>query len=290
MQSGERLKEIDLSGSEFLVEIADLSTATNLEKLNLLGCVNLVKVHDSVGSLTKLVTFSLSSNVKGFEQFPPHLKLKSLKLLSMENCRIDEWCPQFSEEMKSSLEELLIQYSTVINQLSPTIGYLTSLKRLFIIECMKLKTLPSTIYRLRNLTFLSVIKSDLSTFPSLNNPSSPSLFPYLTSLHLSNCKITNLDFLETMVHVAPALKLLDLSGNNFCRLPSCIINFKFLKSLVTMECKLLEEIPKVPKGVVYMNAIGCISLTRFPDNIPDFICCDDNVVRIIVLSHDLMTS
>ncbi|KGN61295.2 hypothetical protein Csa_006535 [Cucumis sativus] len=39
--SGERLKEIDLSGSEFLVEIADLSTATNLEKLNLLG--NMIK-------------------------------------------------------------------------------------------------------------------------------------------------------------------------------------------------------------------------------------------------------
>ncbi|KAE8651559.1 hypothetical protein Csa_023917, partial [Cucumis sativus] len=52
----------------------------------------------------------------------------------------------------------------------------------------------------------------------------------------------------------------------------------------TMECKLLEEIPKLPEGVVRMNVGGCISFVRFPDNIVDFISCDDNVVCILMTS------
>ncbi|KAL0552565.1 hypothetical protein IC582_011682 [Cucumis melo] len=274
------LKKINFRDSKFLVEIPDLSIAINLEKLDLLGCVNLVKIHESVGSLSKLVKFYLSSNIKGFEQFPSYLKLKSLKIFILYKCRIDEWCPQFSKEM-DSLEVLVIHYSIVTNQLSPTIGYLTSLKFLSITDCMELKTLPRTIYRLSNLNDLHIFNSDLSTFPSLNTPSSPSLFPYLTSIELVRCKITNLDFLETMVHVTPSLKSLDLSENNFCRLPSCIINFKSLNYLYTFDCKLFEEIPKVPKGVVTMNASGCVSLVKFPDNILDFISCDDNLEHAV---------
>uniref|UniRef100_A0A9I9CIW1 TMV resistance protein N-like n=1 Tax=Cucumis melo TaxID=3656 RepID=A0A9I9CIW1_CUCME len=284
---GEWLKEIDLSFSEFLVEIPNLTAAINLEMLDLQGCINLVKIHESVGSLSKLVEFYLSSNIKGFEQFPSCLKLESLYTLTLYSCRIDERCPQFSEEM-NSLELLWIKDSVVINQLSPTIEYLTSLQQLWIINCMGLKSLPSTIHHLRNLTLLYVDRSDLSTFPSLNNPSSPSLFRCLlnlTSITLCHCKIKNLDFLETMVHVVPFLRQLNLSENNFCRLPSCITKFKSLRYLYTRDCKLLEEIPKVPKGAVTMNASGCILLARFPDNILDFISCYDNyMVGIISFS------
>uniref|UniRef100_A0A0A0LGB6 TIR domain-containing protein n=2 Tax=Cucumis sativus TaxID=3659 RepID=A0A0A0LGB6_CUCSA len=274
--SCERLKEINLSDSNLLVEIPDLSTAINLKYLNLVGCENLVKVHESIGSLSKLVALHFSSSVKGFEQFPSCLKLKSLKFLSMKNCRIDEWCPQFSEEMKS-IEYLSIGYSTVTYQLSPTIGYLTSLKHLSLYYCKELTTLPSTIYRLTNLTSLTVLDSNLSTFPFLNHPSLPSSLFYLTKLRIVGCKITNLDFLETIVYVAPSLKELDLSENNFCRLPSCIINFKSLKYLYTMDCELLEEISKVPEGVICMSAAGSISLARFPNNLADFMSCDDSV-------------
>nr|ADI99935.1 TIR-NBS-LRR class resistance protein [Cucumis sativus]ADU33174.1 putative TIR-NBS-LRR-AAA+ATPase [Cucumis sativus] len=176
--SCERLKEINLSDSNLLVEIPDLSTAINLKYLNLVGCENLVKVHESIGSLSKLVALHFSSSVKGFEQFPSCLKLKSLKFLSMKNCRIDEWCPQFSEEMKS-IEYLSIGYSTVTYQLSPTIGYLTSLKHLSLYYCKELTTLP--------------------------------------------------------------------------------------------------KISKVPEGVICMSAAGSISLARFPNNLADFMSCDDSV-------------
>lgn len=278
LQSCERLKKLNLSNSDLLEEIPDLSSAINLEELVLFNCKNLVKVHESVGSLSKLVKFFISSNVNGFKQFPSQLKLKSLKDFALVSCTTNGSYPQFSEEMKSSLEELFFEES-VLSELSPTIGYLTGLKILTILNCTGFTTFPTIIYRLSSLTSLTVVGSDLSTFPSLY-PSSPSLFPDLTLLEFYNCKITNLDFLETIACVAPSLIELDLSRNYFSSLPSCIINFKSLRILETRDCKLLEEIPKVPEGVISMNAQGCISLARFPDNIADFISFDIDWVHI----------
>uniref|UniRef100_A0A9I9E2F3 TMV resistance protein N-like n=1 Tax=Cucumis melo TaxID=3656 RepID=A0A9I9E2F3_CUCME len=116
----------------------------------------------------------------------------NLKKLDLEG--IDEWCPQFSKEMNCSLEMLEIYNSTVINQLSPTIGYLSSLTKLYIRNCMELKTLPS--------------------------------------------------------------------------------------------CKLLEEIPNIPEGVVCMDAGGCVSLARFPNNIHSFISCHDNNVLFTLIVQE----
>nr|ADI99937.1 TIR-NBS-LRR-AAA+ATPase class resistance protein [Cucumis sativus] len=247
----ERLKQLDLSNSFFLEEIPDLSAAINLENLSLSGCISLVKVHKSVGSLPKLIDLSLSSHVYGFKQFPSPLRLKSLKRFSTDHCTILQGYPQFSQEMKSSLEDLWFQSSS-ITKLSSTIRYLTSLKDLTIVDCKKLTTLPSTIYDLSKLTSIEVSQSDLSTFPS--SYSCPSSLPLLTRLHLYENKITNLDFLETIAHAAPSLRELNLSNNNFSILPSCIVNFKSLRFLETFDCKFLEEIPKIPEGLISLGA------------------------------------
>ncbi|KAL4029024.1 hypothetical protein IC575_012243 [Cucumis melo] len=283
----EWLKRIDLSRSEFLEEISDLSSAINLEELDLSWCNNLVRVHESVGSLGKLATLDLSSHSNGFTQFPSNLKLKSLKELVMKECRIVKRYPHFSEEMKSSLEELRIEYSCVTD-LSPTIGHLTGLTHLTIVECKEFTTLPSTICHLSNLIALTVINSELSTFPFLYSRSL-ALFPHLICLDLSNCNITNLSFLESITHVAPSLTELYLTGNDFRSLPSCIVNFKYLRHFDIRNCRFLEEILKVPEGVIFMNAQGCKSLARFPDNIAGFISCDlefvDRKYRQLILMN-----
>ncbi|KAL4029022.1 hypothetical protein IC575_012241 [Cucumis melo] len=285
----ESLKQLDLSNSFFLEEIPDLSAAINLENLSLSGCISLVKVHKSVGSLGKLVDLSLSSHVYGFKQFPSLLKLKSLKRFSTDHCTIVQGYPQFSQEMKSSLEDLWF-YSSSITELSSTIRYLTSLKDLTITDCKKLTTLPSTIYDLSKLTSIEVSQSDLSTFPS--SYSCPSSLPHLTRLHLYENKITNLDFLETIAHAAPSLRELNLSNNNFSILPSCIVNFKSLRFLETFDCKLLEEIPKIPEGLISLGAEGCISLAKFPNNLADFISSDSEHVdgqfkQLILMNCDI---
>ncbi|XP_016901532.1 disease resistance protein RPV1-like [Cucumis melo] len=283
------LKELDLSNSIFLEEIPDLSAATNLEKLSLSGCENLVKVHKSVGSLGKLVDLCISSHVYGFEQFPSPLKLKSLKRFSTYHCTIVRGYPQFSKEMESSLEHLWF-YRSSITELSSTIRYLTSLKILSITDCKELTTLPSTIYDLSKLTSIEVSQSDLSTFPF--SYSCPSSLLHLTRLDLYENKITNLDFLETIAHAAPSLRELNLSNNNFSILPSCIVNFKSLRFLETIDCKLLKKIPKIPEGLIYLDAQGCISLAKFPDNLADFISCDSEHVdgqfkQLILMNCDI---
>ncbi|XP_038889774.1 disease resistance protein RPV1-like isoform X2 [Benincasa hispida] len=268
--SCELLKRIDLKDSKFLEEVPDLSSAKNLMVLNLLGCTNLVRVHESVGSLSKLVELELCSHESGFKQFPSVLRLKSLTSLAFVGCNLVECYPHFSEEMKS-LKDIIFDGSTVA-ELSPTIGYLTGLKDI-VIYCTQITTLPTTIYGLTNLTSFMINTTSISTFPSLF-PCAHSLFPNLTMLNLSDNNLTNLDFLETIAHVAPSLKELDLSRNDFLNLPSCIVNFKSLRILDVTDCELLEEIPKIPEDITFLNATGCISLVAFPDNLVDFISSD----------------
>ncbi|XP_038876496.1 disease resistance protein RPV1-like, partial [Benincasa hispida] len=226
----ELLRNIYLRECKFLEEIPDLSAAINLENLSLNGCRSLIKVHESVGSVGRLASLWLSGHVNGFKQCPPYLKLKSLIHLFIADCNNIESYPHYSEEMKSL--EYLHFISSNIGKLSPTIGHLTSLKVLRIFNCTELITLPTTIYHLSSLTSLYASEADLSTFPSIY-PCSPSLLPNLRVLYLTKCNLTNLSFLETMAHVAPSLRELDLSENNFTSLPSCIVNFKSLRSLVT---------------------------------------------------------
>ncbi|XP_038889350.1 disease resistance protein RPV1-like [Benincasa hispida] len=201
----ESLKHIDLTDSKFLEEIPDLSAAINLEELILWLCMNLKKVHESVGSLGKLVTLELCSHSKGFKQFPHYLNLKSLKYLDMEQCNMTECDFYFSEEMKSF--EYLRFRGCDVKELSPTIGYLVGLKSISI-TCTEfaLTSLPSTIYRLSKLTSLVVEYSNLSTFPSLIPSCSPPSFPNLIELQLKKCNITNLSFLETLTQAAPSLR------------------------------------------------------------------------------------
>ncbi|KAF2599789.1 hypothetical protein F2Q68_00007526 [Brassica cretica] len=57
------LKLMDLSGSEYLKEIPDLSEAMSLEKLDLLYCKSLLGITSSIGNATKLGVFKLASCV-----------------------------------------------------------------------------------------------------------------------------------------------------------------------------------------------------------------------------------
>ncbi|KAH7529283.1 hypothetical protein FEM48_Zijuj05G0168100 [Ziziphus jujuba var. spinosa] len=56
-KSIENLKVMNFSHCQFLREILDLSTVPNLESLHLDHCTSLVEIYESVGSLTKLVSF-----------------------------------------------------------------------------------------------------------------------------------------------------------------------------------------------------------------------------------------
>nr|POE52864.1 disease resistance protein rml1b [Quercus suber] len=76
-----KLKLIDLSSSQELIEIPDLSGVLNLEKLILQNCTRLCKIHASVGDLKKLFQLDLNG-CKNLVKLPENLgNLESLEEL-----------------------------------------------------------------------------------------------------------------------------------------------------------------------------------------------------------------
>jgi hypothetical protein len=68
-----------------LVEVPDLSKATNLEWLALTGCRNLREIHPSILSLNKLKDLELEGCTK-IESFQTENHLDSLQNIQLSNC------------------------------------------------------------------------------------------------------------------------------------------------------------------------------------------------------------
>ncbi|KAL6315735.1 hypothetical protein AAG906_006597 [Vitis piasezkii] len=90
----ERLKSMDLSHSKDLTQTPDFSRITNLERLVLEGCINLRKVHRSLGDLKKLNFLSLK-NCKMLRRLPSSTcNLKSLETFILSGCSKFEEFPE----------------------------------------------------------------------------------------------------------------------------------------------------------------------------------------------------
>ncbi|XP_041012953.1 disease resistance protein RPV1-like isoform X2 [Juglans microcarpa x Juglans regia] len=151
------LMVMEFSECKFLTKIPDLSSCSNLKKLNIMDCENLVEVHDSVGFLDKLACLNLyqCSNLKSF---PRCLKLRSLEVLNLQiNC---SKCQNFSE-IEGKMERLccIFLLSIARNEIPSSIGYFTQpmLKSLYVRQCSKLMRFPNSIHLLENLEELCLI-------------------------------------------------------------------------------------------------------------------------------------
>ncbi|KAG2667502.1 hypothetical protein I3760_15G118300 [Carya illinoinensis] len=110
---------------KFLTRIPDLSSCSNLEKLYIESCENVVEIHDSVGLLDKLVGLVLDYCPK-LKSFPRRLKLRSLEDLNLMRCSKLQNFPQIECKMERLLSIDLM--GTPIKEWpSSSIGYLTPL-------------------------------------------------------------------------------------------------------------------------------------------------------------------
>ncbi|KAG2279898.1 hypothetical protein Bca52824_051118 [Brassica carinata] len=121
------LKRMDLSASEYLKKIPDLSKATSLEELDLSGCKSLLELTSSIGNATKLRI----------------CKLKGCLLL---------------KELPSSIGR------TWIEEIPPWIEKLFRLRKLIMYGCEKLKTISRNISKLENLEVLGLSFGDSRDF------------------------------------------------------------------------------------------------------------------------------
>ncbi|PRQ22484.1 putative P-loop containing nucleoside triphosphate hydrolase, leucine-rich repeat domain, L [Rosa chinensis] len=320
----DKLKFIKLCHSQNIVQTPDLTGACSLECLDLEGCKNLVKIHQShqsVGVLKKLIVLNLK-NCESLQSLPDRIEMESLKTLILSGCSNIKKIPEFSRNMEC-LSELCLD-RTAIEKLPDSIQYLCGLSFLDLSNCKNLFCLPSTINRLTSLKNInlsgcqklrgpdkSVWELDFlpanvaSITPVTELPSSvfsisdhvkdssshgyeviqESLFEFLpsglmqmayeeptsfrlslsglgnlTDLNISDCNLDDRAFVNNFGWL-PCLVALNLSGNDFIKLPPTIRRLNKLENVNLENCKRLEDLSNLPSNSkLDVRADGCSSL------------------------------
>ncbi|XP_045819803.1 disease resistance protein Roq1-like [Trifolium pratense] len=146
------LSFLNFEGCNFLIEVPSLSSVPNLGSLCLDDCSSLIRIHDSVGFLDKLVSLS-AQDCTQLESLVPSINLPSLVTLDLSGCSRLESFPEVVGMMEN-IKDVYLDH-TSIKQLPSTIGNLVGLQRLFLRNCFQLPSyiLPKveiiTTYRCR---------------------------------------------------------------------------------------------------------------------------------------------
>ncbi|XP_023637387.1 probable WRKY transcription factor 19 isoform X3 [Capsella rubella] len=203
----EKLKKIRLSYSDQLTKIPRLSSAPNLELLDLEGCNSLVCISESISDLKKLVFLNLKDCSK-LESVPCMLDLKSLEVLNLTGCSKLENFPEISPNVKE-----VCMGGTMIQEIPSSIKNLALLEKLDLENNRHLKTLPTSICKLK----------------------------HLETLNLSGC--TSLDRFPDLSRRMKCLRFLDLSRTSIRELPSSVSYLTALEELRFVDCRNLVRLP-----------------------------------------------
>ncbi|KAL6289024.1 hypothetical protein ACE6H2_006534 [Prunus campanulata] len=261
------LTHMDLSDCQSLEKIPDLSGIPYIKDLNLSGCTSLVEVDDSIGLLDKLVILILSGCVK-LTRFGTRLRLKSLRLLYLRNCKRLESFPEIEVEMESL--RTLNMGGSGIRELPLSISYLTGLQSLDLSGCFNLTgllycwstlrylklaginfvTLPECISK-----FVSLEQLDLRDCKSLLEIPQEVLPPRVRSVFLDNC---------TSLKTIPKLPLSSADENRVLTLTNCAR----LRGYDITEKSILDQVSSHPHSQFKITLPG--------DEVPKwFSCCKD---------------
>lgn len=253
----EKLLVLNLEKCFFLTEIPDLSQHCLLEKLNLERCVQLVKLHKSLGDLNALVHLNLK-DCFSLVEFPGDITgLKNLEILILSGCLKLKELPENIGSMKS-LRELLAD-ETAIEKLPVSLFRLDKLERLSLKACKKLTQLPICIGKLNSLRELILNSTGLEEIPDSIGS--------LTNLEILNLMHTPLGLIPESIGDLRSLVELDLANTSIKEVPASIGNLAMLKYLSFWNCRYLTQLPNSIKGfasLVRLTLDGtCI--TEVPD-------------------------
>ncbi|XP_028785245.1 disease resistance-like protein DSC1 [Neltuma alba] len=257
----EYLSCMNFSHCEFITEVPNMSQFQSLRKLLFRDCYNLIKVHDSVGSLSKLVELDVGGCVK-LTSFPHEINMPSLQSIDMSHCKSLDYFPHVVGKM-DALTDVWVE-DTSIKELPPSIGNLAGLESLNLSSCRNLKELPNSLFTLQNLNWLSLdgIQPDSrKSFKKLMLESQPVIScANVEFLILKNCCLLDEDVHLTLKLFQNLIEL-NLSGNDFVSLPECLKDCGRLLELDVNNCKRLRDIPELPSNLRKIKAENCISLT-----------------------------
>ena len=297
-QNTEKLRWVDLSQSQGLLNLSGLSRAKNLERLDLEGCKSLVMLGSSIEQMNKLIYLNLRE-CTSLESLPEGINLKSLKTLILSGCsNLQEF-----QIISENIESLYLDGST-IQRVAERIESLRNLILLNLKNCCRLKCLPNDLYKLKSLQELilsgcsaleslppikeemgcleillmdgtsikqtpeTIFLSNLKVFSfcgsSIEDSTELALLPFsgnscLSDLYLTNCNIYKLPDNFSSLH---SLRSLCLSRNNIETLPESIEKLHCLLFLDLKHCRRLNSLPVLPPNIQCVDAHGCVSLEK----------------------------
>ncbi|XP_059665380.1 disease resistance-like protein DSC1 [Cornus florida] len=303
ISSSNKLKSLRLSCCRYLKETPDLSSLPCLERLHLMECVNLVKVHLSSGVHSRLGRVRLDGCIK-LSNLPRSIQWTNLVEFHLSGCVKLENFPEIQGDM-DRLDRLYLGNSG-INGLPSSFEHLSGLQVLDLTGCQKLKNVPNNIFcRMKRLHSLYMERVAMTQLPSsIEHLSKLGIlyfshfqkqytkhtkhfqmpFSFLgkrkrgnsTYLHLEMlsglCNVTRLQLsncnlseesFPNDISSLSFLKYLDVSENNFVHIPASFIQLRKLGWIDLEHCRSLRTLTSLPPSIRYVNAHGCESLERY---------------------------
>ncbi|RVW96819.1 TMV resistance protein N [Vitis vinifera] len=233
-------------------EVPIIENPSELDSLCLRDCRNLTSLPSSIFGFKSLATLSCSG-CSQLESFPEILQdMESLRKLFLDGTAIKE-IPSSIQRLRV-LQYLLLRSKNLVN-LPESICNLTSFKTLVVESCPNFKKLPDNLGRLQSLLHLSVGPLDSMNFqlPSLSGLCS------LRALNLQGC---NLREFPSEIYYLSSLVTLSLRGNHFSRIPDGISQLYNLEDLDLGHCKMLQHIPELPSGMVFIYHLTFLFMGR----------------------------
>ncbi|XP_062022451.1 TMV resistance protein N-like [Rosa rugosa] len=271
------LKTINLSHSLNLVNIPNFKGMPYLEFLFLEGCIRLYEVDPGIGVLERLTVLNLK-DCENLVRLPSNVGgLKSLKDLNLSGCSKLEKLPDELGHV-ASLEMLDVSGSG-IRELPSSIGLLKNLKVFSLTGCKAAspKSWNVMFNPFQLLRKRSHIPAGLS-LPCLSGLHS------LTKLGLSDC---NLSELPSDFGCLSSLRDLDLSRNQFIRLPESISQLPRLGGLDLAFCGKLRTLPMLPSKLQALQLNWCGKLRTLPELPSQIIVSADNCISLETLANQM---
>ncbi|PRQ22443.1 putative leucine-rich repeat domain, L domain-containing protein [Rosa chinensis] len=269
----EKLTVLNLKDCKNLVHFASsVRGLKSLKVLNLSGCSKLKKLPNDMGHLESLVEVDASGI--SIQELPCSIgMLEGLVSMSLRDCKLLVCLPGSVGGLKS-LKDLNLSGCSKLDKLPDELGLVACLEKLDV-SGSGIREVPSFIGLLKNLKELSLGGCKLrspklwnmmfnpfqlfqkrSHIPAGLSLASLSGLPSLTQLNLSDC---NLSEIPSDFGCLFLLKYLDLSKNQFVRLPESIGQLSSLKHLCLNWCRKLQTLSELPFHV-WVLASNCISL------------------------------
>ncbi|XP_031283109.1 disease resistance-like protein DSC1 [Pistacia vera] len=284
------LRRIDLSYSQHLTEIPDLTLAPNLEVITLDGCSHLTKFPGISWNIKKLhlghtaieevpsaieclnnLDSLLLINCTRLKNLPRSIQnLTTLMHLDLRGCSNITEFPEVSGDIK-----YLYLNETAIQELPSSVEYLTKLNTLSLGNCTNLESVPSGLFKLKCLEVLYLFGcSKLGNLPEISEsmeklelqgtaikelPYSIERLTQLSLLHLGDCK--NLTSLPNNFFQLTSLSSLRLSG--LSGIDKLLDNLPL--SLFSGLCSLVELNLNDCNLVELPSALSCLSSSEYLD-------------------------